>query len=393
VKQPRWSSPALFPNARKTDWENWRWQMANRITGPEGMHRVFPRMSPRMLAGIAAHARLYQFALTPFVLSLIQLDQRGNPRHDDPIWRQVGALPPGTLRSGEYDGKSINWEIPGELPTPLLHHKYPDRAIIRMVDHCFCYCNYCYLTGRILDLSKKRARSRNLADWKATLAYLRLHGEIRDVLVSGGDPLILDNPSLERLLRNLKEIRTIKTVRINTRVFSYNPFRVDPELAHMFAKYQVTALEMHLAHPRELTPECDRALDCLDSVGWRPLILWRAPLLAGVNDDPETLEHLLIELYRRRITPYYIFHYAPFSLGRHTAGVPLEAGRILLASLRRRIPGPAFPRYTLFHQDGKHDIPLERGGNAEFRYLRDRQGRQFVRFKNWRGRWVSYSDS
>jgi lysine 2,3-aminomutase len=154
----------------------------------------------------------------------------------------------------------------------------------------------------------------------------------------------------------------------------------------------VTALEIHVAHPRELTPEFDAALRLLDEGGLRPLVLWRAPLLAGINDDRETLRTLLVSLYERRITPYYLFHFAPHALGRTARGVGVAEGAALLRSLRREVPGPAFPRYALFHVGGKHDIPLDPGGSPEFRYERDEQGRPVVRFLNWRREWVTYPD-
>jgi len=212
------------------------------------------------------------------------------------------------------------------------------------------------------------------------------------VLVSGGDPLVLDNHRLDRILSELRSVDSIRFIRLNTRALTHNPFRFDADLASILGRHRIQAVEVQLAHPREFTDELDRGLSHFDSCDHRPLFLWRAPLIRGVNDTFETLQELMLGLYQRRITPYYLFHYAPFSPGRASRGVELREGVRLLSQMRRQLPGPAFPRYTLFHQSGKHDVPLALDGTPEFRYQLDEEGRPVVRFLNWKGQWVTYPD-
>lgn len=383
-----------FRDVSDDDWRDWRWQLRHRLDWrTRDVRSFFPRLSDAALGELRGWTARFKLALTPYVLSLLELDEEGNPRPGDPIWNQFRFLSPGEVVGDEAGlPREENWELPGELPTRILHHKYPDRAILRVVNQCFGHCNYCYLTTRVIDREGSSGRTGGEEDWRRSLAYLRAHPEIRDVLLSGGDPLVLGNARLGRMLRALRGIPSIRTLRLNTRAPTFNPFRFDRELVALLREHAVTALEIHVAHPRELTPELDAALRLLDEGGLRPLVLWRAPLLAGINDDRETLRTLLVGLYERRITPYYLFHFAPHALGRTTRGVSVAEGAALLASLRREVPGPAFPRYALFHVGGKHDIPLDRGGSSGFRYEQDAQGRPVVRFLNWRGEWVTYPD-
>ena len=283
----------------------------------------------------------------------------------------------------------MNWELPSELKTPILQQKYPDRAIIRVTDNCLSYCNYCYMAHRTLDRGLPLAEALPRA-WPETLEYLRNSPQVRDVLISGGDPLLLSNSRIDRILRDLREIPSVRTVRLNTRALTHNPFRFDDDLANILAQHRLTVLEIHIAHPREITPELGAALESLDGPR-RPLVLWRSPLLRSINDSEEVMEELLLSLYELRVTPYYLFHFAPNSPGRANLGTPIRRGVDILSSLRRRIPGPATPRYTLFHPSGKHDIPLNREGTADFRYVTV-NGRAFVEFTNWRGQLSLYPD-
>lgn len=388
------TAPRLLPNVPLADWQDWKWQQRNRLDWRAAdPARYFPDLSLQELQNLRTYSERYKLAITPYVLGLIERDVHGNPVATDPIWNQFRYLAP-----EEYQGavstpeERENWEKPSELPTKILHHKYPDRAILRVVNHCFGHCNYCYLTARVIDRTHSDRKAGSQDDWARSLEYLRQHTEIRDVLLSGGDPLILDNALLDRMLSQLRSIPSIKTIRLNTRVLTFNPFRVDRDLVNLFAVHKLTALEIHMAHPRELTREVDERLALFDLAGHRPVFLWRSPLLGGINDSEEVLEELLVKLYERRITPYYLFHYAPNTLGRAQRGVGIRAGAALLSSLRRKIPGPAFPRYALFHLDGKHDIPLEQGGSSEFLYENDAAGNPVVRFKNWRHQWVTYPD-
>lgn len=335
----------------------------------------------------------FKLGITPYLLSLIHLDKNGLPLKNDPLWNQFKFFSPQELSGPAcYDKKHENWERPKEMPTPMLHHKYYGRAIIRLVNTCFGYCNYCYLTTRIIDKAYSARKDNSRSVWLKTLKYLKAHPDISDVLISGGDPLVLSNERLERVFRELSAIRSIKTIRLNTRVLTYNPFRFDPGLIKLFKKYRLTTLEIHMSHPAEFTDTVSEKLELFDKFGYRPIIVWRSPLLKGINDNEKTLTQLFNLLYENRIVPYYFFHYAPYALGRKSLGVGIRRGAKLLRNLRRMVPGIAFPRYTLFHIDGKQDVPLEPGSTPHFIYQAGKNGNPTVKFKNWKDRWVTYND-
>jgi lysine 2,3-aminomutase len=377
----------------ENQWSDWRWQQRNRLDSHSDLKSFFPNIAIPQQQAFRSHIQKFNLAITPYALSLIEYDDRLNPAESDPIWNQFRFLKDDE-RSGatDYDGTQENWEAPEEMPTPILHHKYPDRAIIRIINTCFGHCNYCYLTSRVLDKNRQKGKVGDSADWSKSLDYLQANPQIRDVLISGGDPLILENDRIDQVLTDLARIKSIQSVRINTRVLTFNPYRLDQGLAQVIKKHRVTALEIHVAHPRELSETVDERLSLLDESGYRPLILWRAPLLYGINDSEDVLKELLVKLYQRRITPYYLFHFAPYALGRTAHGVSVRRGAELLANIRREIPGPAFPQYALFHVGGKHDIPLDSGGTSEFVYTLDDKDRPIVKFKNWKNKWVTYAD-
>ncbi|MCP4658625.1 MAG: radical SAM protein [bacterium] len=383
----------LFREVPDSQWTDWRWQLRNQLHSRSDLRTFFPGATEEDVAAFRDHAAGFKLGITPFTLSLIEMGEDRRPCPHDPIWRQVRFYSRSELGGAtDYDRVTENWERPAELPTPILHHKYPDRAILRLASSCHGYCSYCYLTARVIDRRRSPDRPLTTRVWNDSLAYLRRTPEIRDLLLSGGDPLVLDNQRLAEKLDDLSRIASIRTLRLNTRALSFNPYRFDRDLVLLLKQYRVTALEIHVAHPRELTAEFDQRLALFDELGYRPLILWRAPLLRGINDSEEVLAELLVGLYQRRIVPYYIFHYAPFALGRSCHGLSVRRGAGLLARIRRQVPGPAFPRYTLFHIDGKQDIPLDPAGSDGFRYTRDEHGHPLVRFINWQNRWVTYPD-
>ncbi len=383
---------AIFDAVKEKDWQNWQWQMKHSLSHNDDIKKIFPNLPDREIKKFNDYVSKYKFRVTPYLLSMLELDSLGNPVTTDPIWRQFTYFDePEDIMSYEDKGDNENWENEEEMPTRILQHKYDDRAIIRITSTCFGHCNYCYLTSRVLDHETSRLKSSSEDEWRRSLEYLRKNPQIRDVLISGGDPLILTNERIEEILSALRSIRSIQTIRLNTRVFTFNPFRFDITLVNLFKKYRLTALEVHMCHSKELTEVVDARLDLMDQVGYRPLILWRAPLIKGINDSEEVLEQLFVELYKRRITPYYLFHYAPFTLGRKNQGVPMRDGSQIMKKLRRKVPGPAFPTYTLFHIEGKQDIPLDKQGTSSFKYEKN-NGKVIARFENWKGNTVTYED-
>jgi lysine 2,3-aminomutase len=383
----------LFQSIDDKQWHNWKWHVQHAVRNYTDLLKLFPGMAKVDKDIIEEYCELFQFGITPYLLSLIELDNNGNPLPSDPIWKQSCYRRLQKEKADfEYDGVHQNWEKPEEMHYGILHHKYPGRVLIRLIDACFGYCNYCYVTHRTLDKKKESSHPSYHIVWDKILKYLKNRTDIYEVLLSGGDPLLFDNDQLANILQSIRSIPTIKHIRLNTRALTYCPFRFDLQLIEILKAYSVTALEVHFCSKHELTKNVDDALRLFNAVGYRPLILWRAPLLKGVNDSVEELENLLLALYERNITPYYLFHYAPYTLGRESMGLPVRHGVELLRVLRRRIPGPAVPRYTLFHITGKQDVPFDLDGTSEFCYEQDAHGKPIIRFVNWKGEWVTYPD-
>lgn len=384
---------SLRNSERSPEWFDWRWQLRNRLSGKSNLRDFFPNIEGHDAATFHNYVEQFRLGLTPYMLSLIERDESGNPVDGDPIWEQFRFIDAAADMAavGGYDRQTMNWELPEEMPTSIVHHKYPDRAILRVTDNCFAYCNYCYLTARTLDITAVRT-STSEDPWSRSLAYLRATPQIRDVLLSGGDPLFLSNDRLSRVLEELRTVPSIQTIRLNTRALTHNPYRFDSDVLEILRCYRVTAIEIHVSHPRELTDDAVRVLESMDATGHRPIILWRAPLLRGINDSSEVLEELLMRLYSLRVVPYYLFHFAPYALGRSLLSTSVREGVRLMTQLRRRLPGAAVPRYTLFHPSGKQDIPLEIDGTSSFVYSRNADGSPIIRFRNWRSEWVTYVD-
>jgi lysine 2,3-aminomutase len=383
-----------FQDVAPEQWTDWRWQQRNRLSSQSNILSFFPQLPAEGQHSFAAWARRFNLGITPYLLSLMETGVDHTPLEDDPLWNQFrfheGSAAADILQTRETQEE--RWELPEEMPTSILQRTYPDRAVFRLVNTCFGFCNYCYLTARVLEREQSQKRVAGAAEWEASLKYLRAHPQVRDVLLSGGEPLLLDNERLERVFFDLSRIESVRTVRINTRVFTFNPYRVDRDLVRLFKKYRLTAMEIHLAHPREITEVVDERLALFDEEGYRPTILWRSPLLQGVNDSEEVLTELLFKLYERRIIPYYLFHIAPFTLKRSSHSLSIRKGAELMRRIRRRVPGAAFPRYTLWHLTGKQDIPLEPEGTPTFVYTQDEAGHPIVRFLNWKKEWVTYPD-
>lgn len=374
------------------NWRDWKWQQKNSITA-KNFTSFFPNLNTQEIESLQKYDKQFKFSFTPYLLNLIDLDENGNPCPNDPIWMQIRySEMEATDGYSDYDGKTINWEIPSEFPSEIMQYKYPDRAIIRLTNSCLGYCNYCYLAMRTLDKKIQKHQETMEKNWDATLSFLRSNPQIRDLLISGGDPLLLSNSRLRQIFSDLRSIKSIKTLRLNTRALTHNPFRFDTELISLFQEYRINVLEVHFAHPREITADVDYVLDQLDKINSRPLLLWRSPLLKDINNVPDVMEDLLVKLYERTIVPYYVFHYAPFAPGRHSLSTSVREGIQLLLKIRRKIPGPAFPIYCLYHPTGKQDIPLEPEGTPRFKYVLNEQGKPIIEYRNWKGEWVSYDD-
>jgi lysine 2,3-aminomutase len=275
--------------------------------------------------------------------------------------------------------------LPGELadplgeaahsPVPGLVHTYPDKVLLFATLSCAVYCRYC-TRGRLV--------GKHSNDWKLSdevFQYLEQHAEIRDVLVSGGDPLTLSDAELDGLLSKLQKIGHIRTLRLGTKVPAVLPARITPELAAILAKHRVW-LQLHFIHPAELTAEMTRACDTLAGAGV-PLVS-QTVLLKGINDDTDTLAELFYGLLERRVKPYYLFQCDPV-LGSSSFRTPVEKGLQIIRELQGRVSGLALPTFAI-------DAP---GGGGKISLLPNtpvrREGNEIV-LTNYEGKEYRYPD-
>jgi len=316
----------------------WQQQLADSLREPAALARRFG-LDPAMAAAVAAR---YPLAITPHYLALIE-------HRDDPIGRQ--CLPDARELATDPTLREDPLAEARHAPVPGLIHRYPDRVVLLAAAQCAVYCRFC---------TRKRqvgcpALASLAADAEPALDYIARQPAIHDVLLSGGDPLLLEDDRLEQLLLRLRAIPHVETIRIGSRVPVTLPQRVTPRLAALLKKFPPLYLNTHFNHPRELTPAAAEACRLLAEAG---VVLGnQSVLLRGVNDAAATLTELFRGLLRLRVRPYYL-HQMDLARGTGHFRVRLERGQELLRQLRGPLSGLAIPHYMVDLPGGCGKIPL-----------------------------------
>ncbi len=324
------------------EWNDWRWQMRNRIRNVATLTALLP-MTAGQREEIAETGRTYRWAVSPYYLSLMD---RANP--EDPV-RMQGLPSSKELRdeSGEADpmGEAFT------SPAPCITRRYPDRLIINVTNVCAMYCRHCQRRRNIgeTDRHETRARLRDALD------YVKENPEIRDVLVTGGDALLLSDQTLDWLLSELHAIPHVEIKRLGTRVPVTMPMRVTDELCAILAKYPPIYINTQFNHPKEVTEEAKMAADKLIRAG---VVLGnQAVLLKGINNQPDVMKKLNQELLKIRIRPYYIFHAKNVRGTRHF--IPsVQDGLQVMEGLRGYTSGLAVPTYIINAPGGGGKTPI-----------------------------------
>ncbi|MDI3419851.1 KamA family radical SAM protein [Streptomyces luteolus] len=381
------------PAVAQEQWTDWKWQQRNAIRTARQFKERFPLCDQELLDRITSHNRSKRFQVTPYYLSLIGTDpDTGGPQLQDPLWKQVAPVGPEQAEAPyAYDGKTENWELPHEMVTAIAQHKYENRVIVRYANVCHAYCQFCYEALRTLDKDSTKATfDRN--HWRATLDYLRVHPQVEEVILSGGEPFMHSNDQIDQVLREARAARPDLILRIHTRALTFNPYRIDEALADVLARHGVVSIGLHVTHPRELTPEFDTAVRCLQKAV--PIIFANVPLLGGVNDTPETMRELSMGLYRRGVHAGYLYHFMPHSPESECFRTPVQRGVEIVRSLKRHISNPAVPEYVLPHATGKYTVPLVDFDSAAGypRHVLDDNGLRVLELVNWQGERVHYPD-
>lgn len=327
-----------FPGASQKDWDSWRWQLKNRITSPLRMAAILGLRDVSGLGMIGA----FPAAVTPYYLWVASRSQ-SVARCILPDAREADIRP---FEMADPLGEE------GHSPVPGIVHRYPDRALFLVTEFCSTYCRYC-TRSRLVGKSGHRS---DLGSWQKALEYIRAHPEVRDVLLSGGDPLTLPDMKIEWLLSQLRAIPHVEIVRIGTKVPAVLPQRITPALVRMLRRYHPLLMSLHFAHPDEITPETSAALGRLAD-GGIPLGS-QTVLLAGVNDDVATMKSLVHGLIRNRVRPYYLYQCDPIPGSTHFR-TPVARGLDIIQGLRGHTSGYCVPTYVIDAPGGGGKVPLQ----------------------------------
>jgi lysine 2,3-aminomutase len=332
----------IYANVPDEKWNSWRWQLSNRINTVEEFEKVFPLTENERKA--LSTANLFRVEITPYFISLIDpLDPH------DPIRRQVvptaSEMTPFTAMMEDSLAEDRHSPVPG------LVHRYPDRVLMLITTQCASYCRYCTRSRIVGDPTATFSR----AEFEMQLEYLERTPQVRDVLLSGGDPLVLAPKILEEIISRLREIPHIEIVRIGSRVPVFLPMRVTDELCDMLQKYHPLWLNIHVNHPNEITAELAAATDRLSRAGI-PLGN-QTVLLSGVNDCVHIQRQLVQDLVRLRVRPYYLYQ-CDLVEGAGHFRTPVAKGIEIIEGLRGHTSGFAVPQYIVDAPGGGGKIPL-----------------------------------
>lgn len=327
-------------------WSDWKWQMKHRIR-TEGELAQFIDLTNGEREGIRQTKGYFRWRVTPYYASLMDAS---NP--DCPVRRQV--VPHVQEMSDDVDLLDLDpLEELAHSPVKNLIHNYRDRVAFCVTTECAVYCRYCLRKRMVGD----GTQALNREELQQAIDYLAAHEEIRDVLLTGGDPLSLNDENLGWILGKLREIRHIEIVRIGTRYPVLNPFRITDELCALLEQHHPVWLNTHFNHAREISPQAVAALDRLSRAGV-PLGN-QTVLLKGINDSVEALRTLFQTLVRNRVRPYYLYQAQLIGGTRHFR-TTIERGMELMQALRGTLSGFAIPLYVLDTPHGK--VPLTPSG-------------------------------
>jgi lysine 2,3-aminomutase len=354
--------PEIWKEAPEKDWNNWVWQQQKRIKTMDQLEKVIQVTQDERDAFAQSH-EMFNMGITPYYASLID-------PHDPNCPIRMQSVPKG----GELQILPMDMEDPlaeeRDMPVPGVTHRYPDRVLFYTTHNCPVYCRHCTRKRKVADPSSSAA-NKQLEDG---LAYIQSHTEIRDVVISGGDPLSNSDDRLEYILSRLRAMEHIQVFRIGTRNLVTLPQRITDSFAQMLKKYHPLYIHTHFNHPRECTQEAFDACAKLADAGC--VINNQMVLLKGVNDKPEIVKELNHKLLMMRVRPYYIYQ-CDLSQGIGHFRTPVETGIEIIEKLRGWTSGMAVPHYVVDAPGGGGKIPLLPN------YVVSREGKKWV-LRNFR---------
>lgn len=333
----------LFKDVPNEEWNDWKWQVRNRIETLEELKNHIP-LTTEEEEGIKKSLESLRMAITPYYLSLIDINDP-----NDPVRRQAISTALELIRS-EADLLDPLHED-GDSPVQGLTHRYPDRALLLVTDQCSMYCRHC--TRRRFAGTHDSALP--MSQIESAISYIANTPVIRDVLISGGDPLLMSDEKLEHIIKRLRAIPHVEIVRIGTRTPVVMPQRITENLVNMLKKYHPIWVNTHFNHPNEITEESKRACELLANAGI-PLGN-QSVLLRGVNDCVHVMKKLVHELVKIRVRPYYIYQ-CDLSLGLRHFRTTVSKGIEIIEGLRGHTSGFCVPTFVVDAPGGGGKIPV-----------------------------------
>jgi lysine 2,3-aminomutase len=356
------------PKPHSTQWYDWKWQFKNRITRVEELEKLI-QLSETEKQDISRCLSVLRMAITPYYASLMD--------PTDPMCPiRMQAVP--TISESRMLPYELNDPLDEERdsPVPNIVHRYPDRVLFLVTHTCAMYCRHCTRRRTVGETDTPISA----AEVDVAVDYIARTPQIRDVLISGGDPLTLTDSVLEGIIAKLRKIDHVEVIRIGTRVPVVMPMRITPDLITMLKKYQPIWINTHFNHPREITPESMKA--CADIIDAGIPLGNQSVLLRNINDNTETMKELLLKLVKARIRPYYLYQ-CDLSRGIGHFRTKVETGIEIIQNLTGTISGYAVPKFVIDAPHGGGKIPV----NPEYIISKDDK---LVVLRNYKGDTYTY---
>jgi lysine 2,3-aminomutase len=355
-------------SAESKRFDDWLWQYSNRITDTKQLSDYL-KLSKKETEEIDSCLKKFRMAVTPYYAQLINPD---DPL--DPI--RLQAIPRIEEMNNCINDMADPLNEQGDSPVKGIVHRYPDRVLLLVTYCCAMYCRHC--TRRRVVGTTDNTISRH--DFQKALEYIKQNPQVRDVLISGGDPLVLDTDTLEWLISSIRSIKTVEIIRIGTRVPVVMPMRIDSQLLNMFKRYQPIWINTHFNHPKEITDKSRRACEAIVDAGI-PLGN-QSVLLREVNDNANTMSRLLTELVKMRVRPYYLYQ-CDLSQGISHFRTRVDTGIEIMRALQGNIPGYCIPKYVIDAPNGAGKIPIG------YNYVKQFDNNKVI-MENYKGETCSY---
>lgn len=355
-------------NINNPNWNDWKWQFAHRITNVEKLSKII-EIDEDEKEQINECLKKFKMAITPYYASLIDKKDK-----NDPIRKQ--AVP--SINETFIEENDLEDPLDEEKMSPVsrLVHRYPDRVLLLVTYKCSMYCRHC--TRRRTVGEEDRCITQK--SFNNALNYIRKHEEIRDVLISGGDPLTMPDCVLENIISAIREIKHVDIIRIGTRVPVVMPMRITDDLCNMLKKYHPIWINTHFNHPKEITPDsiiaCEKIINSGIPLGNQSV------LLKGVNDNVETMKELLLKLVHMRVRPYYLYQ-CDLSIGISHFRTTVDKGIEIMHSLTGNISGYAVPKYVIDAPHGGGKTPIN------YNYIISKDNKEIV-IENFQGNIYHY---